>query len=54
MAVVLEGVGLPVLSAPGEFGPRQQADLDPGNTGQPTLALTLKLPVQVGGHLHQE
>lgn len=54
MAVVLEGVGLPVLSAPGEFGPCQQADLDPGNTGQPTLALTLKLPVQVGGHLHQE
>lgn len=54
MAVVLDGVGLPVLSVSGEFGPCQQADLDPGNSGQPTLALTLKLPLQVGGHLHQE
>lgn len=54
MAVVLEGAGLLVLSISGELGPCRQADLDLGNSGQPPLALTLKLPPQVGGHLHQE
>ncbi|KAM7329727.1 hypothetical protein ACRRTK_011340 [Alexandromys fortis] len=54
MAVVLEGTGLLVLSISGELGPCRQADLDLGNSGQPPMALTLKLPLQVGGHLHQE
>lgn len=54
MAVVLEGAGLLVLSISGELRPCRQADLDLGNSGQPPMALTLKLPLQVGGHLHQE
>lgn len=49
MAVAPEGAGLPVLSVSGELGPCHQADLDLGNSGQPPLALTLKLPLQVGG-----